>query len=107
MKNIALIAALIGASSSAFVQAESIDSHGRLHGYTVPFQQADVVENKGQLADVAQFGRLSGYGNAINEEFEVSKGIYANVGEFGRLSGYGNSPSLITDAADDTKVAAR
>lgn len=107
MKNIALIAALIGASSSAFVQADSISNHGRLHGYTVPFEQARFIENSGQYADSGQFGRLSAYDNSINKEFEVSKGVYANVGEFGRLSGYGSSPSLITDATDDTKVATR
>ena len=58
MKNIALIAAVIGASSSAFVQADNL---GNLHGYATPFQETKVTENKGQLADSGKYGRLSGY----------------------------------------------
>lgn len=100
MKNIVLVAALIGASSSAFAETGSF---GKLHGYTTPFQKNEVVANKGQYADAGQFGRISGYGNAINQEFNVNKGVYANVGEFGRLSGYGKSKA----AVGNTAIAAR
>jgi len=100
MKNIALIAALIGASPSAFAETESF---GKLHGYTTPFQKSEVVANKGQYADAGQFGRISAYGNAINKEHNVSKGVYANVGQFGRLSGYGKPVVVNKQTAIATK----
>ncbi|MBL1293111.1 MAG: hypothetical protein COB61_004480 [Thiotrichales bacterium] len=92
MKNIALIAAVIGASSSAFVQADNL---GNLHGYATPFQETKVIENKGQLADSGKYGRLSGYGNSINKEYKVSKGKLASTGQYGRLSAYGATTVVV------------
>ena len=102
MKNLALIAALIGIGANAqaheFVTSNSskaapasITSNniGRIHGYTIPFAQTTEVGSKGRYADTDQFGRLSAYDNAINKKHDVSKGVDANVGQFGRLSGYG------------------
>ncbi|NOX28425.1 MAG: hypothetical protein GXP21_09640 [Gammaproteobacteria bacterium] len=104
MKNIALIAAVIGASSSAFVQAHNFSNSssdaavsvvssnlGRIHGYTIPFNKSVEAANKGQYADASQFGRMSAYDNAINQVYEVSKGLYANTGQYGRLGGYGTN----------------
>ncbi|MBL1433290.1 MAG: hypothetical protein COC09_09730 [Gammaproteobacteria bacterium] len=108
MKNIALIAAIIGASSSAFVQAHDFGSSnndatvsvvssnlGRIHGYTIPFNKSVEAASKGQYADVGQFGRISAYGNAINRAYEVSKGVYANIGQYGRLGGYGETTIVV------------
>lgn len=116
MKNIALIAAIIGASSSAFVQAhdfntsESSDTisvvstnNGRIHGYTIPFNRSVEAASKGQYADASEFGRIAAYGNAINQEFEVREGVYASVGQFGRLSGYGTYEPV----DNETAIAAR
>ncbi len=100
MKNIVLIAAMIGASSSAFAE---ISSFGNLHGYATPFQQNETIVHKGQYADAGQFGRISGYDNAINKAYEVSKGVYANAGQFGRLSGY-DQPAI---SNADTAIASR
>ncbi|MBL4851323.1 MAG: hypothetical protein JKY90_03460 [Gammaproteobacteria bacterium] len=113
MKNIALIAAIIGASSSAFVHADDsaksdndasvsvVSSNlGRIHGYTIPFNKSVTAENKGQYADAGQFGRISAYGNAINQTHKVNTGVYANVGSYGRLSGYNkNVPAIVNDGA--------
>ena len=105
MKNIALIAALIGASSSAFVQAHDFGSsnNGRLHGYTVPFNRSVEAAAKGQYADAGQFGRIAAYGNEINKEHNVSSGVYANIGQYGRLGGYG-TPEVVDN---ETTIATR
>lgn len=99
MKNLALIAAIIGASSAAFAHAGNL---GELHGYATPFAQKTVKANAGQHADAGQFGRISGYGNAINKDWNVSTGQYADVSEFGRLNGY-TRPEIV----NNTAVAAR
>lgn len=82
MKNLALIAALIGIGVN--VQAhEPISSNGskaaptpitsnnigRIHGYTIPFTQATEAGSTGQYADAYQFGRISAYDNAINKKY--------------------------------------
>ncbi len=116
MKNIALIAALIGASSSAFVQAHDFgnsndsatvpvasSNNGRLHGYTVPFNRSVEAAAKGQYADAGQFGRIAAYGNEINKEHNVSSGVYANIGQYGRLGGYG-TPEVVDN---ETTIATR
>lgn len=95
MKNIVLVAAIIGASSCGFAFADNL---GELHGYAQPFQKSEIANNSGQHADAGQFGRNSGYGDSINQAYEVSKGTYANVGNFGRLSGYGDT-TLVTEAS--------
>ncbi|MBL1433291.1 MAG: hypothetical protein COC09_09735 [Gammaproteobacteria bacterium] len=114
MKNIALIAAVIGASSSAFVHANEFNNSengatipvassnlGRMHGYTIPFNKSVEAASEGQHADVGQFGRMSAYDNAINHAYEVSKGVYANVGQYGRLGGYGTHETV----EDNTTIA--
>lgn len=112
MKNIALIAAVLGASSSAFVQAHDFSNTdndatvsvvssnvGRIHGYTIPFNKSLEAASKGQYADAGQFGRISAYDGSINQAHEVSKGVYANVGQYGRLGGYGTNDVVESNTA--------
>ncbi|MBN4069078.1 hypothetical protein JYT12_00390 [Beggiatoa alba] len=120
MKNIALIAAIIGASSSAFVHAHDFSGSnndatvsvvnnnvGRLHSYTIPFAKSVAAASKGQHPDVGQFGRISAYDNAINKTYNISKGVYANVGQYGRLSGYGYGYSKPAIVSDETTIVSR
>lgn len=107
MKKIALITAVIGASSSAFVQAHDFNNSGndatvsivssnvgRIHGYTVPFNKSVEAASKGQYADAGEFGRNSALDGSINKAHEVSKSVYANIGQYGRLGGYGTNEAI-------------